>query len=150
MKGDRPVKGIPALSIVFSLFGCSSFERDWKAAAAIPSPPGLAGRWEGSWRSTASGHSGELRCLMTAVGGDHYQARYRARWGCCFKFEYTVPLQVEAKGQLFRFQGTADLGWLAGGLYRYDGEAGAARLLSTYSSRRDHGEFEMARPAGSS
>ncbi len=46
------------LAAVFSLAGCSTFERDWRDARLTPRlQDDLAGRWEGTWRSEATGHN---------------------------------------------------------------------------------------------
>ena len=127
--------------------GCSTFNRDWTNAAAVPPPTNdITGRWEGEWHSDANGHHGRLRCLITQLDGTHYRARYRASWGKIFHFGYTVDMRVERSDNLFRFEGGADLGRLAGGMYRYDGRADSTNFVSNYKSRRDHGTFQMARP----
>jgi hypothetical protein len=146
----RPAPGLSsraALLLVIAAAGCSSFERDWRALETAPEPPApLAGRWQGSWRSEVTGHTGGLRAIVTRTAGETYEARYRATWGCCFTFEYTVPLAAASEGDLYTFGGEADLGWMAGGLYRYSGQATADSFRSTYSAAKDHGTFEMARP----
>lgn len=126
--------------------GCSSFERDWKAAAAAPAPSDpLAGLWEGEWRSRATGHGGGLRSIITPLAEGGYLARYQARYGCCFSFEYSVPMTVAREGDRDRFQGSADLGFLAGGEYHYGGEASQGRFSCTYRADSDHGVFELKR-----
>jgi hypothetical protein len=139
--------GLKSLSIVIPaviLAGCSSFERDWRAAAAAPSPADpLAGAWKGEWRSQANGHGGGLRSLVTPLPEGRYQARYKATYGCCFTFEYSVPMTVVRDGDTNRFHGSASLGFLAGGEYHYGGEASRGRFTCTYRSNSDHGIFEM-------
>jgi len=128
--------------------GCSSFERDWKAAVAAPRPSDpLTGPWKGEWRSLASGHSGELRSIITAGPEGGYLARYKAGYFCCFTFEYTVPMTVVREDERDRFHGSASLGFLAGGVYHYGGEATGGRFNCTYKSGMDHGVFEMERVA---
>ena len=39
-----------------------------------------------------------------------------------------------------------NLGWLAGGVYHYEGRADATNFFSTYTSKYDHGTFQMTRP----
>ena len=42
--------------------GCSSFNREWRAAESTVAPTASpVGLWTGSWQSTANGHRGELR-----------------------------------------------------------------------------------------
>jgi len=132
---------------VFMLAGCSSFNRDWQRAAVQPAPVNdFSGRWEGSWQSDANGHNGKLRCLVTKMNDREYEARYRAKYKKILSFSYAVPLSVERTGEIYRFKGEADLGKLAGGVYRYDGTASSTNFISTYNSRYDHGYFRMARP----
>ncbi len=131
--------------ILILLSGCSTFERDWEAARDLPPDPVL-GRWEGTWLSAANGHKGGLRCLITKEKLGKTQARVHATYACCFSFEYTVELQVYAKEGEHRFEGFADLGWLAGGEYRYEGKISPAGFESTYASESDNGTFRMDRP----
>ncbi|MSU58222.1 MAG: hypothetical protein EXS35_08585 [Pedosphaera sp.] len=129
------------------LCGCSTFNRDWQRAAAQPAPPdSIAGRWEGRWVSEANGHSGDLRCLMTPATNDVYHARFRATYARVLKFGYTVPLAVQPHFDGWEFNGEANLGKLAGGIYYYEGRASLTNFTSTYRSKYDHGVFELARP----
>jgi len=129
--------------------GCSSFHRDWKQAVAQPPPADrLAGPWEGTWLSDANGHTDRLRCLVTQQTNGLYQARYYAWYkaGLTFTFSYTVPLEAHAAAGRAEFSGTEDLGWLAGGVYTYQGWADGTNFFSTYYSKYDNGTFRMARP----
>src|SRR5713226_3012766 len=128
--------------------GCSTFNRDWKAAASTAAPANdITGRWEGTWQSEATEHHGKLRCLVTYLEGGDYQARYRAKYLRIMSFSYPVRLKVAAAEDGFKFNGEADLGWYAGGRYQYQGRASATNFFSTYKSKDDHGSFQMARPA---
>ena len=127
--------------------GCRTFNHDWKVAAANPAAAtGLEGLWQGVWVSEVNGHTGRLRCVVTKGGDEAYRARFKAKYQKVLSFGYTVPLEVERTEGEFRFQGEADLGWLAGGVYRYDGRAGLTNFFSTYSCKYDHGTFRMGRP----
>lgn len=136
----------------FALFlllssGCASFKRDWnQTLAARTAPVNLEGPWEGTWRSDATGHHDLLQCLITRKNGGDYQARFHAKYHTVFTFNYTVPLTVQATNHLFHFQSSANLGWLAGGLYQYDGTASTTNFNSIYTSKYDHGFFQMSRP----
>jgi len=44
------------------------------------------------------------------------------------------------------FDGEADLGWMAGGVYKYDGHANSTDYFCTYHSSYDNGSFTMKRP----
>ena len=115
-------------------------------AGSLP-VPALAAQWEGTWSSDADGHHGKLRCRLTPLGPDRYRARYKATYWKLLRFSYAVTLRGQATNGVFRFQGEANLGWWAGGVYRYAGQITATNLLSTYRSKYDHGTFQL-RPAG--
>ena len=109
----------------------------------------LAGRWEGTWRSDRNGHNDQLRAVIETGSNGVYSTRFHAKYKIGifrFSFGYAVPLQVEGTNDTYRFQGESDLGWLAGGVYRYEGTATGTNFSSTYRSKYDHGKFEMRRP----
>ncbi len=142
----KSISHLPCIvGLLLLLSGCSTFERDWEAAASTPADPVL-GRWEGTWLSAVNGHKGGLRCLISKDEQGKTQARYRATYACCFSFEYTVEMHVRAEGTVHHFEGLADLGWLAGGEYHYEGKITPAGSESTYSSESDNGTFRMDRP----
>src|SRR5258708_6425094 len=112
------------LILGLSLFcGCSSFDHDWNAAAGIKpqTPTDMTGRWQGEWISDANAHSGGLRCLITRGEKNTYHARYAATYGGIFHFNYEMDLTAEKQMEWIRFEGQADLGSMAGGIYHYDG-----------------------------
>jgi len=126
--------------------GCSSFNRDWKRAAVGPQMTNdVAGRWEGSWMSAKNGHNGRLRCLITPASENVYNARFRARFWKIFSFGYTAPLTVYRSNAVAHFTGEADLGKLAGGIYKYAGVIAGTNYYSTYESKYDYGHFRMGR-----
>lgn len=126
--------------------GCSTFNHDWKKAGKQPQPPGMLGRWQGVWVSDVSHHTDELRCVVTQKDDGTYRARFHAKYHKVMTFGYTVPLKIEPAANGFQFSGEANLGWLAGGLYHYDGHADITNFFSTYSCKYDHGTFKMSRP----
>ena len=129
------------------LCGCSSFNRDWRKAAAQPAgSASVEGRWEGRWLSEVNGHHGNLRCLMTRESEERCQARFRATYGGVFHFSYTVPLTLQAHDAGWELSGEANLGKLAGGAYYYEGRITPTNFTSTYRSKYDHGIFELHRP----
>jgi len=135
------------LCLAVVLCGCSSFNREWKSALKEPVPAqGLAGPWEGRWVSDATGHNDRLRCVVTEQSTNHYRADFHANYKRIFHFGYTVPLEVRRNGAKYDFSGEADLGKLAGGVYKYEGNATGTNFVSTYTSKYDHGKFEMSRP----
>jgi hypothetical protein len=137
-----------AAGLLASMAGCvSTFDDDWRAAGGFAA--GIEGRWEGTWKSDASGHEGGLRCLVTRRADQGFDARYHATyhdWCGTLGFEYTVPMTVERGADGWMLHGNADLGWLAGGVYEYDGLISAARFFCNYQSSEDHGVFTLERP----
>jgi hypothetical protein len=127
--------------------GCTSFDHDWqKSARDIPAPDGLQGRWEGTWISEVNGHTDSLRCVITKKEEGVYMARFLARYHKVLSFGYTVTLKVQTAANEHTFSGDADLGWLKGGVYHYEGRATATNYISTYRCKYDHGTFQMGRP----
>jgi len=147
----RPAAFLPVLVLgllLVALTGCSSFGREWRAAARQPAPAlGIGGRWEGVWVSEVNGHRGRLRAILTPETNQVWRARFHARYAGLLTFGYTVQLHTTeaAEGEV-RFEGEADLGKLAGGVYTYAGRANATNFFATYRSRDDHGRFELRRP----
>ena len=133
------------LLLVFMATGCSTFNRDWKRAGAAPADD-IQGRWEGTWANQNNSHHGTVRCIMTQVSTATYEARFHATFWKIFHSGYTVPLAAAKLGDVWKLQGETDLGWLAGGLYRYDGQATAANFSCTYTSSCFQGTFQMNRP----
>jgi hypothetical protein len=152
MHSTSPLKwtALRALLLGFGLAlgGCSSFNKEWKAAASPAPSDSLEGRWEGQWRSEENRHHDSLRCLIRRGTNETYTARFHAKYWAVFhvSFSYTVPLTVQRQGDGFQFEGSANLGSLAGGLYTYKGHATTTNFVSTYSCKYDHGVFEMTRP----
>lgn len=145
----RLIKAGLALFCLSMFAGCSSFDKRWNETASIAVPAdSIEGRWEGVWLSKVNGHTGPLRCIITKKGEHQHQAEFHAKYKrlITLSFGYTVLLKVERHGDEFRFEGEADLGWLAGGVYKYAGKATLSFLDCTYRSKRDQGTFEMRRP----
>jgi hypothetical protein len=141
------VAGVTALALLAG--GCGGFDKAWRASVgAENAQEPLLGRWKGIWKSEPSGHTDELRCLITPGTNGAYQARFHARYGKFprFSFGYTLALEADEVGPTMRFHGGADLGWLAGGMYHCTGVATGTNLRATYESKSDHGTFEMSRP----
>ena len=141
------------LAAPLPLGGCSRFESDWRSPAVVRAASEaqatgdrLRGRWKGSWKSRANGHSGSLRCIMTRLDDATYRAQFHATFGLVFQFDYTVNMDVRRENDVAYFSGKADLGQMAGGVYEYDGHADGSVFHSTYRSRDDHGYFRMRRP----
>lgn len=132
---------------MFIAVGCSSFEQEWKSASALPAgPTDVTGRWQGTWTSD-SGHSGGLRCVVSRVDPKTCRAHFDATYAGALHFGYVAMLTGDqAPDGYTYFQGEADLGALAGGVYHYEGRADAREFASTYRSDGDRGVFRMTRP----
>jgi hypothetical protein len=132
---------VPAVALVAA--SCS-FNREWREVGRNPiANSGLEGRWEGRWISQENGHRGRLRCIVSK-DGEYYRARFHAKYVKILSFGYTIPLKAEATDNGYKFRGEANLG-VMGGVYRYEGYADATNFFSTYSSKYDHGTFQMQR-----
>jgi len=143
----RPFAAISLAGGLFLTGGCTTFNHDWNKTAEQPTPPaGLTGRWQGVWVSDATHHTDKLRCVVTKHDDGTYAARFQAKYHTVLTFGYTIPLKVETATNGFTFSGEANLGWLAGGVYHYEGHADTTNYFSTYSSKYDHGTFQMSRP----
>ncbi|HMJ90991.1 MAG TPA: hypothetical protein VK530_14305 [Candidatus Acidoferrum sp.] len=138
---------IALVALALCVTGCSTFNYEWRREARQPTPANdITGRWEGTWLSDANAHNGALRCLITRQTNGVLQARYRATYQRWLKFGYTAALVARPGTNQFDFDGSADLGKLAGGVYRYSGHATPTNFFSTYQSKYDHGVFRMVRP----
>ncbi|MEP6663297.1 MAG: hypothetical protein ABJC04_06485 [Verrucomicrobiota bacterium] len=134
---------IGLLTAIFTFSGCSSFQRDWKKATT--NPPGIQGRWQGTWLSQENAHTGQLRCLMEKVSDETYRARFDSTYQKILHFKSTVLLHGRMTNDVFLCKGEAKLPWWAGGLYQYDGEISATNFFAKYNSKYDHGTFQMKR-----
>jgi hypothetical protein len=121
--------------------GCSSFDRAWRNPPAQSG--GIAGRWEGRWQSTRTGHNGKLRAIITPQAAARYDARFRATYRSVLSAEYGVTLDVKQRGPRSQFRGAANLGvW---GRYETIGYATGTQFHAAYRSKFDYGTFEMQR-----
>ncbi len=155
----RWICGVTGVVLTFLLGGCSSFESSWQQAlerSATPQPTAdvIAPAWIGSWHSEPSGHEGPLRCVVSAVtdkdgqairddAGARYAFHFHALWGLNFPAEYTIEMSVRKEDGRVTFTGEQDLGPLAGGVYRCEGHIKGGQFRATYTSKHDHGTFEM-------
>lgn len=134
------------LATIFT--GCSTFEQDWRHAV-LQAPAKLgnpAGAWKGTWLSQKNGHTGELRCIVTQTTADTYEYRFKATYWKFFRYSYSANLPTTCKQGTCIFKGTEDLGFLAGGIYAYEGTITSTNFNATYSCKYDHGTFQMSRP----
>lgn len=126
---------------------CVHFRHEWQREEAGASATDLAGRWQGEWVSEANGHRGQLKCVLTRADAGHYRACFHATYAKLLRVCYCVALAGAEEAGRFRLQGETDLGKLAGGVYRYEGEATGAEMFVTYRCRYDHGTFRLRRLA---
>ena len=131
------------------LGGCSGgFEKKFETARAMPIPAGdpIVGAWEGTWTGT-DGHAGPLRAILTPAGTNAYRAEFHAGYSI-FTHESTVMLTGQRLGNKLSFRGEEDLGWMAGGVFNYQGTVTPTTFHSTYDSEKHDGVYEMHRPEG--
>ena len=145
-----PLKSLTVAMVIVVTAGCSSFRRDWKAAAAMPAPTaGIEGAWAGTWMSHSNGHTGTLRTIITRTPVGSYETRFHATFWKLFSTDYTIHLNATPAGGHFKLEGREDLGrWLFWefGEFSYEGQATATNFSCTFSGKHDHGVFEMTRP----
>jgi hypothetical protein len=129
---------------VSSLTGCS-FDRVWTEAQRYSYPEHeMEGCWEGTWQSKYNGHHGTLRAVITKQDEGVYNARFKATFAVVIPYEFEIPFYVSNDGEIYTFNGTADLGKLAGGVHTYNGTSTATDFHSYYSAdNKDHGTFTM-------
>ena len=141
----NPCVWILSVGLALLGLGCSTFDRDWNATNAAT---GIEGRWVGRWHSDHNQHNDVLRCLIIRKEGNIYSTRFHAKYKFGFlpiSFGYELDMTVtEASGQ-YQFQGQADLGKLAGGLYHYTGSGTTNQLQFNYRSPKDYGTFNLKR-----
>jgi hypothetical protein len=132
--------------------------------AAAPAPPAqtapppgtnaaaraelLAGQWEGTWSSASGRMGGTLRCEITRRADGAYLARFRSRYARIFTHRSEVILRAAPEAKLWRFRGEKDLGFLAGGVFRYEGQSDGGEFRCTYVSAHHKGTFRMRRAGG--
>ena len=141
---------LPALAVLIT-GGCSSFNQDWEQAAQVPAQ-GVEGRWIGDWHSDYNQHEGPSRCLITKKDGNTYHTRFHAKYKLGFltiSYPYDMDMTITQDAKTYSFKGEADLGWLAGGVYQYDGNGTLANIDMDYQASKDHGTFRLYRPKDS-
>ena len=135
-----------ALVALVVLSGCSTFNRDWQAAAARPNPTdSIEGRWEGRWLSAHNGHSGSLQAIVRKLDNGQFETRYHAMYASVLSFGMQMNLTLMPTNGGWVFSGEENLGRLYG-TYRYEGRATVTNFFSTYKASVDHGTFQMTRP----
>ncbi|MSU63108.1 MAG: hypothetical protein EXS31_12065 [Pedosphaera sp.] len=127
--------------------GCTAFRSEWKSARNITTPAeDISGRWKGTWQSDATGHHGGLRCVVTMLDPVSYRFFYDASYKRILHGYYTITQTVTRAERTFKLQGSAELPKIFGGHYDYEGTATTTNLISNYTTKADHGVFQMIRP----
>ncbi len=142
------------LVLLLPLLGGCTFDRQWRqlvreqmSLPATQHSDPLAGRWEGTWVSDRSGHSGSLRAIIAPTGETTYHVDFDAMFFAVLRAGYSLELTTTpATNGATSFRGEKDLGRLAGGVYRYAGSADGRAFNATYESGADNGRFQMTRP----
>lgn len=129
--------------------GCSAvsgFHRDWRSPACCATDGSdLAGCWQGCWKSHTTGHQGKLQAIITRHDEHRYCARFHGTFVKVLPFEYSMSFTAAEAGEAQQFQGQKDLGRLAGGVYRFEGQATECDFVAHYTSCEDRGVFIMRR-----
>jgi hypothetical protein len=124
---------------------CSHFRSEWEREGRGGVIVSLSGRWVGEWISQANGHHGGLKCIISQAASNDIRACFHATYAKFLRVCYCTSLAVEENSGRYRLRGETDLGKLAGGIYRYEGEASAEEFLVAYSCQYDHGTFHLHR-----
>ena len=122
------------------------FHREW-ARYQIQTAPAdsVAGRWIGEWVSDRNGHHGQLRCVLSPVSANLYRACFYATFSLLFRVGYVTELRAERSDSRTFLKGESDLGPLAGGVYRCEGEVKGTEFTCRYSCKYDEGIFHLKR-----
>jgi len=141
---------IPCL-LMLCLASCSiGYNHRWTKAASEPrttQPTELDGAWEGTWKSEPTGHTGTLRAIATRTGPSkaRYHFQYKAVWKEVLSAVFSTDHKVAWNGRRGTVTGEKDLGRF-GGVFRFTGTATPTEFHAKYTSKYDHGVFEMKRP----
>jgi hypothetical protein len=128
----------------------SAFQREWQRYEGLPANGTIEGRWGGEWVSSQSGHRGDLKCVLTPSSPDVYHAFFYATFSRFFRVGYATDLKAQQASDRVYLKGEEDLGKLAGGVYRCEGEIIGADFNCHYSCKYDQGVFRLKRLAISS
>ncbi len=144
------------LTLVLTLLpSCGlSFRSAWKTPA---SNAGVRGKWEGTWLSTASGHTGKLRAVISEPGpllaaskqqpkAVSHQFFYHCTWRGILSAAFKTTQQVEKqKNGTYTFKGDHQMPNWVGGVYHYEGTIKGDNFNACYESGLDRGTFTMKR-----
>lgn len=132
------------LSAVFN--SRSAFLEQWQQYQILsPGPDSIAGRWVGEWVSQATGHRGDLKCVLSQISTEAYRAHFFATFSKFFRVGYATDLKLDNTAGRICLRGEENLGALAGGVYRCEGEITGNAFNCEYSCKYDRGIFRLKR-----
>lgn len=82
---------------------------------------------------------------MEPNGSNRYQAHFYAAFSKWFRVSYTTELIGQTNNGATRLNGEENLGRLAGGTYRSEGEVRGDQFVCHYSCKYDRGTFRLQR-----
>jgi hypothetical protein len=124
-----------------------SFNQEWKNALKSGPKTGVEGAWRGTWNSTATGHKGGLRCVVSPAkskDGTH-EFHYFATWGAILSGGFRADHKVTPNKKGATFKGQHQMPEWAGGLYTYDGSVVGDAFHAAYKCAKDNGNYTMQR-----
>jgi len=121
----------------------TAFRKAWNHA---PASQGVEGKWEGTWLSAVNGHTGTLKCVVSApTGKGDHEFFYRATWKKILSGSYKAVHHVEKKSGSHVFKGDHQMPDWAGGKYHYEGTVKGDEFSACYESAMDRGSYMMRR-----
>jgi hypothetical protein len=103
---------------------------------------GASGRWQGSWTSAATGHSGPLRASITPLPNGDYRAIFAGRFAKVIPFVYPARLS-SVPGTPGQYTSSQRLPLL--GTYRMTASITSHTFHADFRGRKDAGTFRMSR-----
>ncbi|MFM2168646.1 MAG: hypothetical protein RIS79_3017 [Verrucomicrobiota bacterium] len=132
-----------AISLVCLPSCGTAFRKAWNHA---PASQGVEGKWEGTWLSAVNGHTGTLKCVVSApTGKGDHEFFYRATWKKILSGSYKAVHHVEKKSGSHVFKGDHQMPDWAGGKYHYEGTVKGDEFSACYESAMDRGSYMMRR-----
>ncbi|MCF7789537.1 MAG: hypothetical protein K9N47_25665 [Prosthecobacter sp.] len=136
-----------------------AFREAWKK---VPDTGGVEGKWEGTWLSDATGHTGTLRCvvgkptrngIVIGAAGENVGSVpadriffYHATWKKILSGSYkAVHIVKKQKDGSYTFKGEHKMPNWAGGLYQYEGTVKGDEFKACYQCSMDKGTYTMKR-----
>ena len=105
----------------------------------------LSGKWNGTWRSDISDHTGPLKAKFTVLEDAKVQARFSGRFFKIIPFHFNVTLDiVKNEDGVVTLKGKENLGRTLG-TYTYNATYTNGKFVANYSTEKDKGVFEVSR-----